>query len=190
MDRPRITYALTVLSPESPALPYETASIDYVHCSGVLHHLVDEAATLRECRRVLQPGGQMRVMVYNYDSLWVHLYVAFVKQVVEGTYADLDILEAFARTTDGPDCPISRAYRPSSFVEIARGAGFEAAFIGAAVSMWEMSLFARRYDALMNRKLGREHREFLLELEVDRRGYPLYRGHRAGVGACFSLRPA
>src|SRR5262249_9418443 len=59
--------------PGSIELPFDTASIDYVHSSGVLHHLPDTLATLRELRRILRPDGAARIMVYNYDSVWMHL---------------------------------------------------------------------------------------------------------------------
>lgn len=185
-----LSVELAALPRTSAELPYEDASIDYIHCSGVLHHVADAEASLRECRRLLRPGGEMRVMVYNYESLWVHLYVAYVKQTLEGAYADLDIHSAFARTTDGPECPVSRAYVPADFLRMARDTGFRGEFLGASVSMWEMNLLPRRFEAVMDRRLVREHRDFLLGLELDRLGYPLHRGHHAGIGSCFSLRPA
>src|SRR5262249_53786141 len=102
--------------PGSIELPFDTASIDYVHSSGVLHHLPDTLATLRELRRILRPDGAARIMVYNYDSVWMHLFVAYIKRLVEGTYQDVTLEEAFGYTTDGVDCPVSRAYRPAEFV--------------------------------------------------------------------------
>jgi len=180
---------LTQLPKDSPILPYEGSSIDYLHCSGVLHHMPDLAVALQECRRILRSSGEMRVMVYNYDSIWVHLYVAYIKRIIENLYADLDIAAAFARTTDGPECPISRAYKPRDFAREAEKCGFRCEFLGAGVSMWEMSLLHRRYEAVMDRRLAREHRDFLLELDLDKRGYPIYRGQYAGIDACFSLQP-
>lgn len=37
---------------------------DYIHCSGVLHHLQDPDAGLRVLRAVLKPGGALGLMVY------------------------------------------------------------------------------------------------------------------------------
>ncbi len=180
---------LTQLPQNSAILPYEVGSIDYLHSSGVLHHVPDLTASFNECRRILRPSGEMRVMVYNYDSVWLHLYVAYVKQIAENLYTDWDIAAAFARTTDGPDCPISRAYTPKAFARQAEECGFRCEFLGAGISMWEMSLLHRRYEAVMDRRLAREHRDFLLELDLDKKGYPVYRGQFAGIDACFSLRP-
>lgn len=175
------------LDPSQPALPFEDASIDHIHSSGVLHHTPDPRLILRELRRILKPGGTMNVMVYNYESLWLHLYVAYQRSIVEGMYPELSILEQFARSTDGEDCPIANCYRPQEWIDICSEAGFTAEFTGAAISMYEASLFAKRYDAIRDRRLRAESRKFLLELEVDRYGFPTYRGHHAGVDACFRL---
>jgi len=175
------------LDPSQPKLPFEDASIDHIHSSGVLHHTPDPGLILRELRRILKPGGTMNVMVYNYESLWLHLYVAYQRSIVEGLYPELDIREQFARSTDGEECPIANCYRPQEWIHLCSEAGFTAEFTGAAISMYEASLFVKRYDAIRDRRLRSESRRFLLELEVDRHGFPTYRGHYAGVDACFSL---
>lgn len=60
-------------------LPFADASFDFVWSWGVLHHASDTAAALREARRVLRPGGEIAVMVYNRASLyhWVNLVARF-----------------------------------------------------------------------------------------------------------------
>ena len=108
------------LDPRSTQLPLAGASVDYVHSSGVLHHLPDASPLLREFRRVLRPSGSARIMIYNHDSVWMHLFVAYMKRIVEKAHADLTLEQAFGRTTDGEDCPIahvfhsSRVHRPCS----------------------------------------------------------------------------
>jgi len=96
------------LTEDEGRIPLEDASVDYLHSSGVVHITQDPAAVLREFRRVIRPDGRCRIMIYNYDSLWLHLYVAYVIQIKQGRYKDLDVRSAFARCTDGPDCPIVR----------------------------------------------------------------------------------
>lgn len=169
-------------------LPFEDGSFDHVHSSGVLHHVDDLAFALREIRRVLRPGGTMNVMVYNYDSVWTHLWVAYHRTIVQGRYAGLPLREQFARSTDGDDCPIARCYRPPEFIAVANAAGFEAVFAGAAVSMHELSLLPSRFAAIMDLRLPEESRRFLESLEFDRQMLPLSRGQHAGVDAVYHLR--
>jgi SAM-dependent methyltransferase len=145
-------------------LPIETGSVDLVHCSGVLHHLPDPRLTLSELRRVLRPGGAAQIMMYNYQSVFVHLYVAYQRQIIEGIDSDLDVEQAFARSTDGPDCPISRAYRPHECVTLFEEQGFRCANVAAAISTWEMSLLPKRFEPIMDRRLREESHDFLASL--------------------------
>ncbi|MBL4844263.1 MAG: class I SAM-dependent methyltransferase [Planctomycetes bacterium] len=162
-------------------------SVDYVHSSGVLHHVPDPVAVLREFRRVLRPGGEIRVMIYNYDSLWLHLYTAYVVRLEEGRYADLPICEAFRHLTDGPHCPISNVYRPAEFLSLATEAGLAGEHLGNALAMHELSLLPKRFAAVLDERFPREHRHFLLDLTFDERGHPFWQGERAGVDGCFRL---
>lgn len=50
-------------------LPVDDASIDMVLSTQVLEHLPDPAAYLRECRRVLKPGGQLLLTTHG---LWIY----------------------------------------------------------------------------------------------------------------------
>jgi 2-polyprenyl-3-methyl-5-hydroxy-6-metoxy-1,4-benzoquinol methylase len=47
----------------------EEASFDAITMSHVLEHLPDTAATLRECRRLLRPGGRIAIVTPNVESL-------------------------------------------------------------------------------------------------------------------------
>ena len=112
------------------------------------------------------------------------------KKIREGLYSNLDIRTAFAKTTDGEDCPISRAYKPEEFCAIGRGAGFKCEFLGAAVSMWECRILPDRFEAIMNQKLPAEHRDFLLSLTMDQHGFPMFENTYAGIDGCYLLTPA
>jgi SAM-dependent methyltransferase len=181
---------LILANPDTTRLRLPSASFDYIHCSGVLHHIPDLPGTLRELRRLLRPDGSMRVMVYNYDSLWVHLYVAWQMQLRDGIIpADLPIRAAFTRATDGPDCPISNCYTPDEFGAIAAEAGFDCTPVGVSMSLHEMEVAnVGLYQACMDRRLPRAHREFLLELTRDERGWYFYRGVPAGINLVLELR--
>jgi ubiquinone/menaquinone biosynthesis C-methylase UbiE len=54
---------------DAEALPFEDASFDLVYSWGVLHHSPDTARAFREVHRVLRPGGEARLMIYNRYSV-------------------------------------------------------------------------------------------------------------------------
>jgi ubiquinone/menaquinone biosynthesis C-methylase UbiE len=168
-------------------IPLESESVDMVHSSGVLHHAKNLEASLTEIRRILKPGGKLQVMVYNYDSLWLHLYTAYVLQIEIGKYRDISILDAFRKTTDGPNCPISHCYRPTDFLKLVKNIGFNGHFKGSSLSLLELEMLPKRYAAMRSRILSREHREFLYALQFNQLGYPTINGVVAGIGACYEF---
>ncbi len=183
---------LVLAAPDSTRLDFPDHSFDYIHSSGVLHHVSNLPATLRELRRVLRPDGRMRVMVYNRDSLWMHLYVAWILRYRDGTIPpELPIQDAFTRATDGPDCPIANCYSAQEFGDIVAAAGFNWKLVGVAMSLHELECAnTSLFKACMDRRLEREHREFLLSLTWDKRGTPFYKGIPAGIDLTLELSHA
>lgn len=51
-------------------LPFESNSFDLGYSFGVLHHTPDTLRALRELVRVVKPGGNIKVMLYNRHSVW------------------------------------------------------------------------------------------------------------------------
>ena len=182
-------FQLTLLTDADPAISLGDGSVDFFQSLGVLHHTSDPAAILRELHRVAKPGAEARIMVYNRDSVWFHLFTACELQLWQDMYSNLTTEQAFERTTDGPACPIARCYRPGDFIALCEGAGFEAEFLGGYLSESELNwLRDSRERAIADQRLGAEHREFLSELQLDERGCPLWRGKHAGVGGSYRLR--
>ncbi|MFL2481158.1 MAG: class I SAM-dependent methyltransferase [Woeseiaceae bacterium] len=172
---------------DSNIIPIDSEYVDLVHSSGVLHHVKNINLALSEIHRILKIGGKLQVMVYNYNSIWLHLYTAYVLQIERQVYSDLDVLEAFRKNTDGPDCPISHCYIPSEFLELVEEIGFEGVYKGASISLTEIALLPKRIDALKSLNLPRKHREFLSEITFDASGWPVYRDSVAGINACFEF---
>jgi SAM-dependent methyltransferase len=55
---------------DATALPLGAGAVDLVWCRDMIEHQADPAAMLRECRRVLRPGGRMLLhAVYATDLL-------------------------------------------------------------------------------------------------------------------------
>jgi SAM-dependent methyltransferase len=50
-------------------LPFPDNTFDIVYSYGVMHHSPDPAQCIREARRVLKPGGALRIMIYHHPSL-------------------------------------------------------------------------------------------------------------------------
>ena len=186
----KIESELILIHESDALLPFEDKSIDYIHSAGVIHHVPDPAGILREFRRILRPDGEVRIMIYNYDCLWLHLHVAYIVRIVKKLYRNIPIREAFGRFTDGEECPLAVVYRPEEFMALAKRTGFDCVFIGAAMAVRELADFGMRCSAIMHPDLEAEHRRFLLDLRLDPRGLPMYGGKLAGQDGCYSLRPS
>lgn len=57
---------------DAEALPFESETFDVVYSWGVLHHSPNPQRAVAEARRVLAPGGRLKVMLYHRRS-WVAL---------------------------------------------------------------------------------------------------------------------
>jgi len=179
-----------VLSDEQKAeVPLADASVDYFQSQGVLHHTSAPELLLAELRRVLVPGGRGTIMVYNRDSIWFHLYSGYELRFGDEAFAGLEPEEAFKRSTDGVDCPISRCYRGPGFAALCESAGFEVEYLGGYLSDLELDTLRRSWArAIIDDQLESEHRDFLRSLTFDPSGYPMYDGMHAGIGGTYRVR--
>lgn len=175
----------------SKAVPLATESVDYIYCEGVLHHTSNPRDILADFGRVLRPGGKACIMVYNRDSVWLHLYTAYEKMILQGEFKGLDIDSAFARNTDGVECPIARCYSGSEFSAICERAEFEVEYVGGYLSLHELGCLKRlARRAVKDDRLAPMHRQFLQLLTYDQQGFPMFEGKHAGVGGVYRLRKA
>ena len=168
-------------------LPIPSSSVDYIHTSGVLHHCSYPHAILNEFKRILKPGGKLSIMVYNYDSIWLHLYVAYVLRIEKGIYRDGSLLDAFRRSTDGVGCPISNCYKKEDFSELVQSFGFIGGFSGCSISKHEMGLLHKRNAAINCSELESDHSSFLKNLVIDKDGIPFHGNEVAGIDGCYNF---
>jgi ubiquinone/menaquinone biosynthesis C-methylase UbiE len=55
---------------DAEAIPYQQNMFDLVYCWGVIHHSPNTAQGLEELIRVAKPGGTIKLMIYNRNSLF------------------------------------------------------------------------------------------------------------------------
>jgi ubiquinone/menaquinone biosynthesis C-methylase UbiE len=113
---------------DAETLPFPDASFDRVSSNGVLHHTPDLPAALAEIRRVLRPGGEARIIVYNRSSLhyWLQQVVwqgiverqLFEERSMEGVLSrGVEVSSIGAR-------PLVRVYSPRQMRRLLTSAGF------------------------------------------------------------------
>ncbi len=180
-------------SDDSEVIPLEDESVDFLQSLGVLHHTSHPEALLREFHRILKPGGQARVMVYNRDSVWVNLFVAYERLVIQNAFPGKSVFDIFHLTVDLESdgtgkCPIARCHNWKDFSEICESSGFHTEYMGGYLSDVELdSMKGYLSKALTDERLGAEHRDFLNALTMDAKGLPMYQGKHAGIGGVFKL---
>lgn len=176
------------ISDATPQIPLDDNSVDYIYCEGVLHHISHPVEILREFYRVLRPGKRVNIMVYNRNSVFFHLEVAYRQMLVNHLFAGMTPDEAAPKTVDGVDCPLAHFYRPQEFAALCREAGFEHVEVDAYFARYELDLLKELgQTALDNERLAAEQRQFLSSLTHDDRGYPLYENKHAGYGGAYRL---
>jgi SAM-dependent methyltransferase len=70
--RTALPQGVAIARADAARTPFRDACFERVLCSEVLEHVADDAAVLREIRRVLVPGGRVAITVPNadYPILW------------------------------------------------------------------------------------------------------------------------
>lgn len=117
-----------IVSGDAEHLPFDDASFDRVSSNGVLHHTPDMPAALREIRRVLRPGGEARILVYNRHSFHYWLSQVLLEGILhrrlfaEGSMAG--VLSANVERTSVGARPLVRVYSPRQVRRLLSAAGF------------------------------------------------------------------
>lgn len=128
-----------VLQRDATCLDFPDGAFDVVYSFGVLHHIPDAAKAVAEVRRVLKPGGDLLLMLYNRSSINYTVEIMLLRKLglrmlsLPGAIALLARMgfprhklerhrelaaqlgtlkdhEWLSRNTDGPDNPHSKVY--------------------------------------------------------------------------------
>lgn len=99
IDLARKNFELNGVAPQDlrvangEALPFVDASFDVVYGHGVIQYTADAAQLIRECHRVLKPGGRGIFMVYNRVS-WLNALSKVMKVPLE--HEDAPVLKKYS----------------------------------------------------------------------------------------------
>jgi ubiquinone/menaquinone biosynthesis C-methylase UbiE len=91
-------------------LPFADDSFDLVYSCGVIHHVADTRAAVREFHRVLRPGGHAIVMVYHRDSLNHRVSIMIVRRALVGALLFPGVTRVMSRAT-GEDVSLLEAHK-------------------------------------------------------------------------------
>jgi ubiquinone/menaquinone biosynthesis C-methylase UbiE len=118
-----------IVEGDAERMPFPDSIFDRASSNGVLHHTPDLPAALRELWRVVRPGGEVRIVVYNRRSLHYWLtqvtYVGLWKRRLfrEGSMAAVLSSNVERSSTGGR--PLVRVYEPPQVRRLLEAAGFE-----------------------------------------------------------------
>jgi SAM-dependent methyltransferase len=83
-------------------LPFPDESFDLVYSHGVIHHIEETDAAIREFHRVLRPGATALVMVYHRNSLNYYVNIMLVRRLLAATLLAPGMPRLVARATGEP----------------------------------------------------------------------------------------
>jgi SAM-dependent methyltransferase len=97
---------------EAEALPFRDASIDYVESGAVFEHLHDPWAAIAEVKRVLKPGGILRIdtaFMQGYHGFPGHFYNMTPQAVETHLAGDYELLESYVPESSSPLMTVTMA---------------------------------------------------------------------------------
>jgi ubiquinone/menaquinone biosynthesis C-methylase UbiE len=118
----------TIVLADAEHLPFGDSSFDRVASNGVLHHTPDMPAALREIRRVLRPGGEARIIVYNRRSYhyWLNqvLWLGIARGRLLRERSMAGVLSGSVERSSIGARPLVRVYSPPTLRRMLVAAGF------------------------------------------------------------------
>jgi SAM-dependent methyltransferase len=105
-------------------LPLAGESFDLVWSWGALLYVPDMPLALAEIRRVLRPGGELRLMIYNRHSVYNWLGIIARYGIVRLQLLHRSVPQLWSRYSDGRDiggCPYVRYHSAGELRRMLRG---------------------------------------------------------------------
>jgi len=139
---------------------------------------------------VLERRGEIRIMLYNADSVHVQLTVGYEWRLKNNQRPELSPEELFEQTAD-LGAPTILATRPPDVSAWCEKAGLRAEFLGGYFVPGEIGDCKRLLDeARKDSRLTDKQRNFIANLSFDSDGVPLFKGLPAGLSAMYRLTHA
>ena len=117
-----------ILQGDAERLPFADDSFDRVSSNGVLHHTPDMPAALSEIRRVLTPGGEARIIVYNRNSFHYWLTQVLYEGILKGgLIKERSMAGVLSRGVEYSSIharPLVRVYSPKHMRTLMQSSGF------------------------------------------------------------------
>lgn len=91
--------SIDVQQMDAARLDFEDESFDFVWSWGVIHQAAQTGRIVKEIHRVLRPGGEVRVMVYNLDGM--PAYITIVTKHLLNFWRGKSLDKDLWQSTDG-----------------------------------------------------------------------------------------
>jgi len=150
---------------DAEQLPFPDNSFDVVYSYGVMHHSPDTEECMRQAWRVLRPGGQARIMVYQHPSItglmiWLRYGLLNGKSLRQAVFDHLESpgtktytkAEALTLMKDFEDVKIQVVFSPGDLLLHQRSARFQSEFYRVVLKLFPRKLvgtFGRRWGLFL-----------------------------------------
>lgn len=129
-----------VMVADAESLPFPNASFETVYSWGVLHHTPDVPRALSEIGRVLAPGGDACVMLYQRHSLFA--LQAWMRYALFRGRPLRTLTDVIASHVESPG---TKAYTVDEAAMMFRRARLEIVRIDRIVTPWDLRVGRRRF---------------------------------------------
>ncbi len=148
-------------------LPFSDESFDLVYSWGVLHHSPRTDVALTEVQRVLRPGGQMKIMVYNKNS-----WSAWMMWGIHGLLKGRPFKSPKACVFEHLESPGTKSYSIGEASGVVSGVGFDRVRISTVLGPGDLLTIKRsdRYSSMFSRIAFAVYPRWMIRALGDRFG--------------------